>query len=657
MSSDEPLCTSPAPVWPGPSGVIPCWWERRLIGGLVCYQVVVTLLGPPWLRLSSAWLTTFLAWLALLGVAFFSRWTSRAHLPERGSWWLLSAGLGCSALAETFWLIGYLRFAGLPPFPWWSDLFQLFAIPCFFLALLLLPGEPRRRHTNALVRLRLFFDSLLVMGAATLLTWYFLLEHLPLRTGLLTSAWGHAPGVSDRRSGPALPADTALPGRSCLPEIRATLGFWLVASLCVILGNGWYAVRFLQGHALPSAWSDLFWVLAYLCFPLAALVRFRQARHAPMPAAAWSVRLGGLTLQREDLLEGLRLLLPVWVALLTGVLILVQAVLQSQAGQSPILALVTSAVLLGLVLLRQGVVFLEQAQLRHERNAARASEQAVRETNQQMETFLGLTSHELKTPLTSLLLGLERLHRRFHHLRRQLSAGRSDVAPEVEAMHTLAETTLQQGGRLNRLVHELLDFSRIRAGRFDVHRQPADLVTIVQRVVQEQRLVNPERTILLQGVGGASVPVSADAERLGQAVTNYLSNALRYSEETAPVEVGVRVEGRQGHVWVRDQGPGIPPDEQERLWERFYRVPGMAVQSGSGGGLGLGLYLSRMIIEQHGGQVGVQSVPGAGSTFWCTLPLAPDEQGQKGAAGEDLEPLRPPPDPAKEPGKHTPQDS
>jgi signal transduction histidine kinase len=80
-------------------------------------------------------------------------------------------------------------------------------------------------------------------------------------------------------------------------------------------------------------------------------------------------------------------------------------------------------------------------------------------------------------------------------------------------------------------------------------------------------------------------------------------------------------------VWVRDQGPGLPAGEQALIWERFHRVPGVEVQSGSGVGLGLGLHISRTIIEAHQGQVGVQSTPGAGSTFWFMLPLpAPDNQ-------------------------------
>ncbi len=129
----------------------------------------------------------------------------------------------------------------------------------------------------------------------------------------------------------------------------------------------------------------------------------------------------------------------------------------------------------------------------------------------------------------------------------------------------------------------------------------------------------PERHIILH-VPEGPVFVSADAERIGQVVTNYLTNALKYSREDRPVEVGVEEEWQQGRVWVHDQGPGIPPEAQESLWERFQRVPGIEVQSGSGIGLGLGLYISKTIIEHHQGQVGVQSSRGQGSTFWFALP-------------------------------------
>ena len=112
------------------------------------------------------------------------------------------------------------------------------------------------------------------------------------------------------------------------------------------------------------------------------------------------------------------------------------------------------------------------------------------------------------------------------------------------------------------------------------------------------------------------------AARIGQVVANYLTNALKYSSVDKPVTVSLEMEGPVARVSVQDEGPGLPPVEQERIWERFHRVRGVEVQTGSGIGLGLGLYISKTIITWHGGRVGVDSTPGQGSTFWFTLPLA-----------------------------------
>ena len=112
-------------------------------------------------------------------------------------------------------------------------------------------------------------------------------------------------------------------------------------------------------------------------------------------------------------------------------------------------------------------------------------------------------------------------------------------------------------------------------------------------------------------------------------VTNYLTNALKYSPADRPVEVGIDVEPEHARVWVRDHGQGLPLSEQERIWERFHRVKGVEVQSGAGVGLGLGLYVSRMIVERHQGQVGVQSTTGQGATFWFTLPLPHSNEEQR----------------------------
>jgi signal transduction histidine kinase len=180
---------------------------------------------------------------------------------------------------------------------------------------------------------------------------------------------------------------------------------------------------------------------------------------------------------------------------------------------------------------------------------------------------------------------------------------------------------------LERLVNDLLDVSLVQAGKLELLPESAHLATIVREVVETQRQAAPDRTICLQYPPDLPVPVYADTGRIEQVVTNYLTNALKYSAEDRPVEVGVRVEQEQARVWVRDQGPGLPPDEQERIWERFHRAKGIKVQSGSGVGLGMGLHICRTIMEQQGGQVGVESTPGQGSTFWFTLPLCAPAEG------------------------------
>jgi signal transduction histidine kinase len=103
--------------------------------------------------------------------------------------------------------------------------------------------------------------------------------------------------------------------------------------------------------------------------------------------------------------------------------------------------------------------------------------------------------------------------------------------------------------------------------------------------------------------------------------TNYLTNALKYAPVDRPIEVWLEVVGNTVRVCVRDQGPGLPPDELDRVWNRWHQVPGIGHQSGSHIGLGMGLYISKSIVERHQGQVGVESVLGNGSIFWFTLPL------------------------------------
>jgi signal transduction histidine kinase len=241
-----------------------------------------------------------------------------------------------------------------------------------------------------------------------------------------------------------------------------------------------------------------------------------------------------------------------------------------------------------------------------------------------MDEFLHTATHELKTPLTALQATLQLAERRLQRLLTSPPDKPPDASREaLEAVAQLVARNQHQVGRLTRLVNDLVDAARIQAGKLEIHPKPCDLAEIVWETVTERRAVQPERTIHLQLTEGQPVLVAADADRIGQVITNYLTNALKYSPADRPVEVTLAVEGetrRAARVCVRDHGLGIPAEEQTRVWERGHRVPGIAPSS-EGVGLGLGLHISREIVERHGGAVGVRSASGQGSTFWFTLPL------------------------------------
>jgi signal transduction histidine kinase len=262
---------------------------------------------------------------------------------------------------------------------------------------------------------------------------------------------------------------------------------------------------------------------------------------------------------------------------------------------------------------------LERERLLHERAEAQAHVLALREANRRMEEFLSIAGHELRTPLTSVLGNVQLATKWVDMMQHGTSAG---APPERLAHVQMVLRRMERQGRvLNRLVNDLLDTSRIQFGRLALRPAPCDLAALVRDVVQEYQQQAPQRTLRLETVAVA-LPVVADAARLAQVLSNYLSNALKFSPPDQTITVGLRVIGAVARVSVRDHGPGLPRAEHDRIWERFYRVADMAHQDGSSEGLGLGLHISRNIVERHGGRVGVESDQGAGATFWFTIPLA-----------------------------------
>ncbi len=275
---------------------------------------------------------------------------------------------------------------------------------------------------------------------------------------------------------------------------------------------------------------------------------------------------------------------------------------------------------------RQG---LDMQTLEERLHQTQEREAALRAGTQRMEEFLGTASHELRTPLTTIKANIQLALRRLKPLTGKTMYEPAETNAKIVAAQDMLMRAERQVGVLNRLVGDMIDVSRIQSGKLQVHMQqePCNLVSLVEEIVCEQRKVLPGRSILLEMPNVTKVLVVADPERIGQVLTQYIDNALKYSEATCPVTVCLQLEKLCARVSVRDEGPGISTQEQKRVWECFYQVPDIKVVSGSGVGLGLGLYISQTIIDHHSGQVGVQSVEDKGSTFWFALPIVQQDVG------------------------------
>jgi PAS domain S-box-containing protein len=266
----------------------------------------------------------------------------------------------------------------------------------------------------------------------------------------------------------------------------------------------------------------------------------------------------------------------------------------------------------------------EHNRLQREREEARASELAAREMTLRLETFSQIAEHDLKQPTAISKLAVQKA------LLELLEAARS--VPSASGKYTLLfarvaaelERADQSLVRLWRLVEQLLDASQARHGTLRLDRQPCSLDDLVRQGVKEQQQLVPARVLTLHLPASLPVMVHADATRLSQVINNFLSNAVRYSPETQPIAVTLRVVGEgagaTARVEVRDSGPGIAPEDREKIWVRFQQA---RTVSESGGGLGLGLYIAKLIAEGHGGTVEVESEVGRGSTFSFTVPLTP----------------------------------
>jgi signal transduction histidine kinase len=252
-------------------------------------------------------------------------------------------------------------------------------------------------------------------------------------------------------------------------------------------------------------------------------------------------------------------------------------------------------------------VLLESRALAEDEQALRAREEAAR----LKEEFLSAAAHDLRTPLTVVLAQAELLERRV--------ARDPNAAVDAAGVSRLA----REARRLGELVTQLLDAQRLEQGVAAIDPSPTDL----RDVVSEVRNQLHERGLDIR-VRVPETPVRSriDAPRLRQVIQNLVQNALKYTSDNVLPDIELRTVEAEARLAVVDHGVGVPDDERDRIFERFYRATN--VQSATDAGIGLGLYICQRIVEAHGGRIWVEPTPGGGSTFIVALALVATDAPQ-----------------------------
>lgn len=255
-------------------------------------------------------------------------------------------------------------------------------------------------------------------------------------------------------------------------------------------------------------------------------------------------------------------------------------------------------------------------------NGTRGKALMRQEADKIINEFLYLASHELRTPLTAIIGNLQLALHRLDVLQRQARDHPEILAQRLEHLRQPLEQAAQSAHLQEGMIQNMMDDARIQTNTLMLHMKLCNLTQIVQKTVREQQERILDHKILLEIMPSSeAIPVIADEKSIRRVLIIYLKNALTYSPRDCPVRTQVAREGALARVSVHSHGAGISLQEQEHVWDRFYRTQGVAVQHELDLSLGLELYICKAFIEYHHGHVGMQSDPGRGTTFWFTLPI------------------------------------
>jgi len=506
------------------------------------------------------------------------------HRPgQRLPWYLFAAGLLGFDVGDI--LFNHLN----PPVPSVADVFYLAGYPFLAggLALLITRVEAGRRTAGLI-------DATIFTVAFALVQWVFLIDDIVHGSG--SAAFK---GVT--LSYPAMDVVllAALAIYFLTPAWRTISYRYLAASIVLLLIADEVYLTSTDAY-VNRTWLDNGWLFSYILWGVAAL-------HPTM--VSFSERRAG----RAPQLHGVRLAFLAAALLTAPVVLVIERATERKVDAIPIA--VAAGILGMLVLERLARLVRGLDRLRREEREARAEaefarrllaeqNERLREADRLKDEFVALISHDLRTPLTSIMGYLE------------LAMDDGELGEEPR---TYLEVVQRNADRLLRLVNDLLFVARLEAGELDLHPTEVDLGAVVRQSVEEARPRASAKSIEL-GCEVQSVPsLPADKGRMFQLLDNLVSNAIKFTPEGGRVEVRLLERSSRVRLEVADTGIGIPDEDKARLFERFFRASSATERHIQG--TGLGLYIACAIAEAHGGTIDVESELGRGTTFCVELPV------------------------------------
>lgn len=229
-------------------------------------------------------------------------------------------------------------------------------------------------------------------------------------------------------------------------------------------------------------------------------------------------------------------------------------------------------------------------------------EESTIELLRKKDEFISIASHELKTPITSLKASLQLLNR-------------MKANPSPLMMPKLIDQSGKSVDKISRLIDDLLNVTSLNEGQLRLNKAPFIIAEMLNDCCVHIRLTE-KYDLIIQG--NKTLQINADEDRISQVVVNFVNNAVKYAPDVKEIYLGVEKQGDTARVSVKDGGPGVPADKLPYLFDRYYRAD---YSGGQYSGLGLGLYICSEIIKRHGGDIGVESQLGKGSTFWFSIPI------------------------------------